>query len=180
MFERGRRGIPAHDGGVDVKGERLARPFLNGNVVQLRAAFEMKIVHAAGKRAVAIRALEMIDDRDLAVFAADDQRVRKDGGVLALDPMEDFHRQGNLDIFRDVEKGAGREARLVQRGELVRAKLDRLGHEEPAKQFLILAGGGLKRLEQNALRESLGILMKQSSCFRKPAWRKTRRRPAKY
>ena len=61
-----------------MKGERLARPFLDGDVVQLRATFEMKIVHAAGKGALAISALEMIDDRDLAVLSTDDQRVRED------------------------------------------------------------------------------------------------------
>ena len=75
--------------------------------------------------------------------------------------MEDLHRQSDLHISRDVEKRACGEARLVQCRVLVRAEFDRLRHEEPAKQLLILPSGRFERLEQHTLRKSLDILMEQ-------------------
>ena len=87
--------------------------------MQLRAAFEVQVVDPAGEGALAVGALEMIDDRHFAVLAADDEGVGKHGGIFAFDPMEDLNRQGDLGVLWHVEQCAGAEAGLVQGGVFV-------------------------------------------------------------
>ena len=121
----------------------------------------MEVIHPAGERAFAIGAPEMIDDRNLAVLAADNERMRKDGAVFPVNPVKDLHRKRDLHVPGNVEQRAGTETRLVQRCIFVGAQLDRLHHEKLAKELFVLAGGHFKRLDQHAVRQSLDVLVKQ-------------------
>src|SRR5437879_12376229 len=71
----------------------------------------------------------MLDDRDLGELVGNEKQMRKNGSVLAVQPMKNFNRQFDFNPARHVKKCSGRNQRLVQRGELGRAKNSRLGHE---------------------------------------------------
>ena len=92
----------------------------------------------------------MFDQRDLREFFGDEQRVRENGGVLAVQPMEGLDRQFHFHAARDVKKSAGPNERLVERGKFGRAEGRRLVHEMAPEQFLVLDHGALERLEDHA------------------------------
>ena len=79
----------------------------------------------------------MVDDGGLRVFAEHDERVREDGGVFALDPMEELDGQGDFDVLRNVNEHAAGELRLVELRVFVRAELDRLRHDAAARQPVV-------------------------------------------
>src|SRR5438046_10104942 len=74
----------------------------------------------------------------------------KDGSVFAVQPMENFDRQFDLDAPRHVKKCSRRNQRLMQCGELGRAENSWLRHEMFSKQFGVLDDGAIKRLENDA------------------------------
>src|SRR6266699_3078589 len=76
--------------------------------------------------------------------------MRKDGSVVAVQPMENLDRQFDFDAARHVKKCSRRDHRLMQCGELGRAEDGWLRHEMFSKQFAMLDDGALKRLENDA------------------------------
>ena len=92
----------------------------------------------------------MLDDRDLGELVGNEKQMRKNGSVLAVQPMKNFNRQFDFNPARHVKKCSGRNQRLVQRGELGRAKNSRLGHEMFSEKVDMFDHGALERLKDNA------------------------------
>ncbi len=92
----------------------------------------------------------MLDDRDLGELVGNEKQMRKNGSVLAVQPMENLNRQFNFNPARHIKKCSGRNQRLVQRGELGRAKNGRLGHEMFPEKIAMFDHGALERLKDDA------------------------------
>src|SRR5713226_10598602 len=92
----------------------------------------------------------MLDDGDLGQFVGDKKQMRKDRSVLAVQPMENLNRQFDFYAARHIKKCSGRNQRLVQRGELGRAKNSRLGHEMFSEKIDMFDHGALERLKDDA------------------------------
>ena len=76
----------------------------------------------------------------------------KDGGVLAVEPMENLDRHLDLHAFRHVEESAGTDARFVQRGEFRGAERRRLRHEMLPEKLFVLDHAALERLQDDPAR----------------------------
>ena len=98
----------------------------------------------------------MVDDRHLRVFLGDDQRVRKDRRARARCGVDEDDRLVDLDPAGDVDEGAVRDERLVERGELCRAELLRLRHEVLAQELRVLSARLGERGDDDALRREVG------------------------
>src|SRR5207302_1802337 len=92
----------------------------------------------------------MLDDRDLGELVGNEKQMRKNGSVLAVQPMKNFDWQFDLNPARHIKKCSGRNQRLVQHGELGRAKNSRLGHEMFPEKIDMFDHGALERLKDNA------------------------------
>ena len=95
---------------------------LAGGVGDLAATAADEIGDGDAEAAFTIEAAVMIDDADLRVVLRDDERVRKDGRMVADDPVEDFDRLFDDDVLRHDKHGACFDMRQMQRGEFVRAE----------------------------------------------------------
>src|SRR5438477_9498249 len=99
----------------------------------------------------------MLDDRDLGELVGNEKQMRKNGSVLAVQPMKNFDWQFDFNPARHIKKCSGRNQRLVQRGELGRAKNSRLGHEMFPEKIDMFDHGALERLKDDpALLQLLG------------------------
>ena len=88
--EGGAGRVAVHRCGIQVEGGRLEGPVLDGDIGELGSGGEMEVVDSAGEGRKFVGGLEVVDDGHAAVLAADDERVREDGGVGAFNPLEDF------------------------------------------------------------------------------------------
>src|SRR5438552_5327254 len=91
----------------------------------------------------------MLDDRDLSELVGHEKQMRKNGSILAVEPMKNFDRQFDFNPARHIKKCSGRNQRLVQRGELGRAKNSRLGHEMFPEKIDMFDHGALERLKDD-------------------------------
>ena len=91
----------------------------------------------------------MLDDRDLSELVGHEKQMRKNGSVFAVEPMKNFDRQFDFNPARHIKKCSGRNQRLVQRGELGRAKNSRLGHEMFPEKIDMFDHGALERLKDD-------------------------------
>src|SRR3954454_11902142 len=94
----------------------------------------------------------MLDDSDFGEFVCDQKEMRKDSGVLAAEPVENFDRFLDLDSARDEKKRAGANESLMQGGKFGRPERGRLSHEIFTKQLGVLDHGALERLKNDATR----------------------------
>src|SRR2546430_2663659 len=95
--------VPFYGGRIDLDRERFLVPVLGADVIQFRAATDDQIVYAAGESStVRVSRTEMLDDRDLRELVRDQERVRENGSIFAMQPMENLDRQFDFDTFRDV------------------------------------------------------------------------------
>ena len=95
----------------------------------------------------------MLDHRHFGKFVGDQQGMRKDRGILSVQPMENLNRQFNLNAARHVNKGAGIDECLMQRGELCRPERRWLRHEMLSKQIFVLEQSPLERHQKHAVFE---------------------------
>ena len=93
---------------------------------------------------------KMLDHRHFGEFVGDQKRVRKDGGVLAVEPVENLNRQLHFHAARHVNESAGTDEGLVERGELRRPERGWLRHEMPAEQIFVLEQGSFERHQDHA------------------------------
>jgi len=91
----------------------------------------------------------MLDDRDLGELVGYEKQMRKNGSILAVEPMKNFDRQFDFNPARHIKKCSGRNQRLVQRGELGRAKNSRLGHEMFPEKIDMFDHRALERLKDD-------------------------------
>jgi hypothetical protein len=92
---------------------------LAGRISDLAAAAADEIGDGDAEASFPFETAIMIDDADLGVVARDDQRVRKDGRVVADDPMEDFDGLLDDDVLRHDDDRARFDMREMQRGEFI-------------------------------------------------------------
>src|SRR5438105_1326630 len=92
----------------------------------------------------------MLDHCHLGQFVGDEEQMRKNGSVLAVQPMKNLDRQFDLDSARDVKKCAGGNERLMQRGEFCSTEHGRLRHEMFPKQIGMLEYCTLQRLKDDS------------------------------
>ena len=137
-------GITSDRGGVEMKRGGGEAPLLHGHVVELGAFLDDEVVDPAGESGLIVRTAETIDDGRLAVTFADHEGVREDGGIFTLDPVENFDRLRDLEIFRDADKDPVDRTGAVQGGVFGRAELDLLRHEMFLHQIGVLARGLLE------------------------------------
>ena len=114
-------------------------PLLHGHVVELGTFLDDEVVDPAGESGLIVRTAETIDDGRLAVTFADHEGVREDGGIFTFDPVENFDRLRDLEIFRDADKDPVDRTGAVQGGVFGRAELDLLRHEMFLHQIGVLA-----------------------------------------
>src|SRR6266446_6748863 len=88
----------------------------------------------------------MLDDCDLGELVSDEKQMREHRSVFAVQPMKNFNWQFNFNPARHIKKCSGRNQRLVQRGELGRAKNGRLGHEMFSEEIDMFDHGALDQL----------------------------------
>ena len=117
---------------------------LHGHVVELGSFLDDEVVDPAGESRLIVRTAETIDDGRLAVTLADHEGVREDGGIFTFDPVENFDRLRDLEIFRDADKDPVDRTGAVQGGVFGRAELDLLRHEMFLHQIGVLARGLLE------------------------------------
>ena len=116
----------------------------------LRAGPNDQIVHAAGETgALAIGRTEIFDQGHFRKFVRHDERVRKNRGVLSVQPVKGFERQLDLDAARHVKKSSRPHKGLVERGELCGTENGRLTHEMPSEQIFMLDHCSLERLKDD-------------------------------
>ena len=98
----------------------------------------------------------MLDHRDFGEFVGDEERVRKDGSVLAIEPVENLDREFHFHAARDIDKRARANERFVQRGKFGGAERGRLRHEMLAEKIFVFDQAALERL-QDARREARSV-----------------------
>src|SRR5260370_32765014 len=76
--------------------------------------------------------------------------MRKDGSVLAVQPMENLDRQFDFNSARHVKKCSRRNQRFMERSKLRRAEHCRLRHEMFSEKIGVLDHGALERLKDDA------------------------------
>src|SRR4029077_8412419 len=77
--------------------------------------------------------------------------MRKDGSILAVQPMENLDRQFDFDAAWHVKKCSGRNQGFVQGRKLGRAEHCRLRHEMFSEKIGVLDHGALERLKDDAV-----------------------------
>ena len=149
------RGITSDDRGVEMKRHRRGTPLLHGDVVQLGAFFDHEIVDPAGEGRGAVGTAEAIDHRGPAVTFADHEGVRENSGVLAFDPVENFNRLRDFEIFGDADKHAVDRAGAVQGGIFGRSEFGFLRHEMFLHEIGMLRGGLLEGHDDQTCRDQI-------------------------
>src|SRR5712692_5648496 len=76
--------------------------------------------------------------------------MRKNGSMIAVQPMKNLDRQFDFYAARHIKKCSGRNQRLVQRGEPGRAKNSGLRHEMFPEEIGMFDHRALERLKDDA------------------------------
>ena len=157
-IEREHTGVAFGGDAVDLEGEGLAAPVLGADVGQLRALGGVEIVHAGHELALGGGAAgdEELHQGGLGPRAEHHEGVREGGDVLPGERVLDHEGEGDLDVRRDVEEGAGGGEGGVERDELLGAEVGRVFQEIGPHEVAVIAQGLVKRGENHAAGGELG------------------------
>ena len=123
---------------------------LDTDVIQLGPFLHDQVVDAAGQSRGPVGTAEAIDNGGFAVALADHEGVRKDCGIFAFNPVENFDRLRDFKVLGHTDEDAIDRARAVQGRVFDRAEFDFLRHEMLLHQVGVLRGGLLEGHDNEA------------------------------
>ena len=87
--------------------------------------------------------------------------MRKDGGILPLDPVPDLDRALDDDSLLNMDKGPALETGMMEGSKLLRTKANLGSHEALAEEFFVIPGSLLKWQQENPRGKPLQFRMNQ-------------------